>query len=123
MVSSQLLCFLCRKCSWQWALGGIRPVACNEHQVCCCPADAPSTVTTWQLSTAYRGHRQALTALCVSLPSGPSIDETITVHAPHPPSLQPSLVPVSPSSAREDTHDSHTGEQPWTACAQLWYSF
>jgi len=57
----------------------------------------PSTVTTWQPSTAYMGHRHALTALCWTLPS--CQQDTMTVHAPQPPSPQPSLVPVRPRSA------------------------
>ena len=57
----------------------------------------PSTVTTCMPSTLYSGARQALTERCHSCPS-PQLD-TMTVHAPHPPSPQPSLVPVRPSSA------------------------
>ena len=60
---------------------------------------APSTVTTCMPSTAYSGHRHALTDRCSSEPSSATLD-TITVHAPHPPSPHPSFVPVSPISAR-----------------------
>ena len=67
----------------------------------------PSTVTTWQPSTAYSGYRQAFTARCSSAPepgaacgSGP---DTITVHAPQPPSPQPSLVPVRPSARSHES--------------------
>ena len=57
----------------------------------------PSTVTTWQPTTLYSGARQAFTERCCSLPSCRA--ETMTVHAPQPPSPQPSLVPVRPISA------------------------
>jgi len=54
----------------------------------------PSTVTTCAPSTQYSGHRHALTAMCVARSAPRSLLETITVHAPQPPSPQPSLVPV-----------------------------
>jgi len=62
---------------------------------------APSTVTTCMPSTAYSGHRHALTERCNSDPSSATLD-TITVHAPHPPSPHPSFVPVSPISVVAD---------------------
>ena len=41
------------------------------------------------------GARQALTLRCATLPLARSARETITVHAPHPPSPHPSFVPHS----------------------------
>ncbi len=81
-----------------------------------CP---PSTVTTWQPSTAYRGHRQALTALCVNVRSGPSMADTMTVHAPQPPSAHPSFVPVRPSSASHPQGHSTTIMCMRTMCGAL----
>lgn len=60
----------------------------------------PSTVVTWHPTTEYTGQRQALTAL-----TPPASDCTVTVHAPQPPSPQPSLVPVSPCPACADTQN------------------
>ena len=54
----------------------------------------PSTVTTCVPSHAYSGKRQALTARWCTFPA--SCEETITVHAPQPPSPQPSFVPERP---------------------------
>ena len=71
----------------------------------------PSTVTTWQPSTAYRGHRHAFTARCVSFRCGPSRLLTMTVHAPQPPSPHPNFVPVSPSSADEPTWGARVSKQ------------
>ena len=41
------------------------------------------------------GARQALTLRCATLPLARSARETMTVHAPHPPSPHPSFVPHS----------------------------
>lgn len=65
-------------------------------------ANPPSTVTTWHPSTAYMGHRQAFTARCWTLPCCQL--DTMTVHAPHPPSPHPSLVPVRPCSAQQQAN-------------------
>jgi hypothetical protein len=57
----------------------------------------PSTVITWQPSMAQTGAMQAFTERCTTLFFALSKDDTDTVHAPQPPSPQPSFVPVSPS--------------------------
>jgi len=71
---------------------------------------APSTVTTCMPSTLYSGARHAFTERCHSSPSA-SLD-TMTVHAPQPPSPQPSLVPVRPCSARQASASRAGSEAP-----------
>lgn len=88
-----------------WAGGWIHPVLTTHAEaqrvyVQSKASHPPSTVTTCMPSTLYSGARQALTERCHSCPS--SLLDTMTVHAPHPPSPQPSLVPVRPSSAQGD---------------------
>ena len=56
----------------------------------------PSTVVTEHQSAAQSGMRQALAEKCRIAPLATSRFESITVHAPQPPSLHPSFVPVSP---------------------------
>ena len=56
----------------------------------------PSIVVTAHQSTAQSGKRHALTAAWRGAPAAASKLETTTVHAPHPPSPQPSFVPVRP---------------------------
>ncbi len=64
---------------------------------CNAPAQPrPSAVTTSCWSNAAAGTRQALIAT-QRVRSGPSGRATSTAHAPHSPSAQPSLHPVSPS--------------------------
>ena len=54
----------------------------------------PSTVVMAMSATLHSGVRQALTATCLVTSSSLSYRDTITVHAPHPPSPQPNLLPV-----------------------------
>lgn len=54
----------------------------------------PSTVTTCLPSTLASGARHALTLAWYTRPVIGFTWLTTTVHAPHPPPLQPSLVPV-----------------------------
>jgi hypothetical protein len=74
----------------------------------------PSVVTTWQPSTAYMGHRHALTALCWTLPCCQL--DTMTVHAPQPPSPHPSFVPVSPCSAQQQANTRGVGGSMCDCC-------
>lgn len=74
----------------------------------------PSVVTTWHPSTAYMGHRQAFTALCWTLPCCQL--DTMTVHAPHPPSPHPNLVPVSPCSAQQQANTREDGCRTCDGC-------
>ena len=69
-----------------------RCTGCNPERF----APRPSTVTTCWPSHAYRGKRHAFTARCVTESVLLSYEESITVHAPHPPSPQPSFVPDKP---------------------------
>lgn len=55
------------------------------------PCATPSIVVTWQLCASASGVRQLRTGRC--LPPTPG-SVSMTVHAPQPPALQPTLVPV-----------------------------
>lgn len=95
-----MLCCLCVSVHWP-RLSHFHPAARSCVSSACPPlhtTNTPSTVTTWQPSTAYIGHRHALTALCCTLPLSACQLDTMTVQAPQPPSPQPSFVPVRPCS-------------------------
>ena len=79
--------------------GGRLDVEDSRDDACGPGGGIPSTVTTWHPSTEYSGARQALTERCTSLPF--SKLDTMTVHAPQPPSPHPSLVPVRPTPATQ----------------------
>ena len=74
----------------------------------------PSTVVTTIDSTEQSGARHAFTERCTSSPLPPtSSPETMTVHAPQPPSPHPSFAPVSPRPRRRYSNSVVSG--PHTA--------
>ncbi len=75
-------CISVIRCCTGWSFERVEPI--------------PSTVVTAHQCAAQSGMRQAFTAVWRTAPVNTSNDEIITVHAPQPPSPQPSFVPVSP---------------------------
>ena len=75
---------------------------CISHIRCCTGCrpvrvePMPSTVVTAHQSAAQRGIRHALTEAWRTLPEAASHEETMTVHAPQPPSPHPSFAPLMP---------------------------
>lgn len=76
--------------------------------------DTSRSAKTTVAPPVYKAH--------VGLCSASSKLDTITVHAPHPPSPQPNLVPVNPSSARRQRlnrrSETHTATQLWIPARQ-----